>query len=92
MKTSNTGEVVGPRIFGGKIAPVGGSGLPYPFQKRWGANLYSYQLVNFLEKKKREEFPEFRILGTLYSIPHGLQNSFVTDKTFGQIVPIVRNK
>jgi hypothetical protein len=24
MKTSNTGEVVGLRIFGGKIAPVGG--------------------------------------------------------------------
>ena len=81
METSNTGEVVVLRIFGGKIAPVGGSGLPYYISKKMGANLYSYQLVNFLEKKKRGEFPEFRILGTLYSIPHGLQNSFVTDKS-----------
>ena len=51
------------------------------FQKDMGSKFYSLQLVNFLEKKKREEFSEFRILGTLYSIPHGLQNSFVKDKS-----------
>ena len=42
METSNTGEVVELRIFGGKIPPVGGSpGFPYHISKRWGANLYS---------------------------------------------------
>jgi hypothetical protein len=50
MKTSNTGEVVGLRIFGGKIAPVGGQACNITFQKDVGSNLYSLQLVNFLEK------------------------------------------
>jgi hypothetical protein len=37
MKTSNTGEGAGLRVFGGKIAPVGGSGLAIShFKKMWG--------------------------------------------------------
>jgi hypothetical protein len=34
MKTSNTGEVVGLRIFGGKIAPVGGHPLKGTCQEK----------------------------------------------------------
>ena len=40
METSNTGEVVGLRIFGGKIAPVGGA-CNITIQKDRGLNLYS---------------------------------------------------
>jgi len=36
METSNTGEVVGLRIFGGKIAPVGGVRLPISHFKKMG--------------------------------------------------------
>ena len=36
METSNTGEVERLRIFGGKIAPVGGAGLQYHISKRGG--------------------------------------------------------
>ena len=39
METSNTGEVVGLRIFGGKIAPVGGLATSH-FKKMGGKSLF----------------------------------------------------
>jgi len=50
MKTSNTGEVVGLRIFGGKIAPVGGLAISH-FQKM-GGKFLSLPIGKFLGEKK----------------------------------------
>jgi len=36
MKTSNTGEGAELRVFGGKIAPVGGRLVISHFKKMWG--------------------------------------------------------
>jgi hypothetical protein len=49
METSNTGEVVGLRIFGGKIAPVGGLAISH-FKKMGGKSL-SLPIGKFLGEK-----------------------------------------